>query len=68
MITIKHLHPLHKVGEHDNGANIVVPDESPEVSHGVREGTLCCNVFIATIVTLRAWRESVCVEDVVCGG
>ena len=52
MITTKYLHLLHKVSEHDNGANIVVPDESPEVSHGVREGALCCNVLIATIVTL----------------
>ena len=43
----------------------MVPDESPEVSHGVREGTLCCNVLIATIVTLRIWRENVC-GDVVC--
>ena len=45
----------------------MVPDESPEVSHGVRERTLCCDVLIATIVTLRIWRESVC-EGGVCDG
>ena len=60
MVTTQYLHLLYKVGEHDNGSSIVVPDESPEVSHGVRERTLCCNVLIATIVTLRIWRESMC--------
>ena len=38
----------------------MVPDEPPEVSHGVRERTLCRDVLITTIVTLRIWRENVC--------
>ena len=38
----------------------MVPDEPPEVSHCVRERTLCRDVLIATIVTLRIRRESVC--------
>jgi len=31
-----YLHLFHEVGEHHNGGYIVVPDESPEVSHCVR--------------------------------
>ena len=60
---VLYLHLLHEVGEHHNGAHVVVPDESPEVSHCVGQGTLRCNVLIATIEALCVC-VCVCVSDV----
>ena len=49
-----YLHLLHQVGEHDDGGTVLVPDQPPEVSHGVREGTLRRDVLIAVVVALES--------------
>ena len=38
-------HPagLHAVGQHDQGVALLLPDHAPEVSHGLRQGTLSRN-------------------------
>ena len=46
------LHLLHKVSEHHNSWNIVVPDHPPEVTKCVRKRALSCNVLFAMVITL----------------
>lgn len=52
MHVVTYFHLLNKVGEHDNSAHIVVPDEPPEVSHCVWQGALCSYILITPIVAL----------------
>ena len=44
---------LLEVGHHDDGGAVHLPNHSPEVWKGGRDGTLCCYVSIALLVTLQ---------------
>ena len=47
-----HFHLLHQVGEHDDRGNVIVPDQSPKVTHCVGEGSLGSYVLLLTVIPL----------------
>lgn len=51
-------HPagLHAVGQHDQGVALLLPDHAPEVSHGLRQGTLGRNELPGAPETLEGGR------------
>lgn len=52
-------HPagLHAVGQHDQGVALLLPDQAPEVAHGLRQGALGRNELPGTPETLEGGRR-----------
>ena len=58
-----HFHLLHQVGEHDDRGNVIVPDQSPKVTHCVGEGSLGSYVLLLTVIPLLYNIAHVCIKN-----
>lgn len=47
-----HLARFHTVGQHDEGATLLLPHQAPEVTHRLGQGTLGCDELLGVLETL----------------